>query len=395
MQQLKGWQAWVAVAAIFFVSLNLRPAVTSIGPILNTITTELAITNTQVSLLTAIPVFCMGLFAPLAVPVQKKLGYRFAINLLLALIGLATVARFSFNSYTALLLTSFAAGFAIAIISPMINAFIKEKFPHKMEPIIGVYALAMGAGAMISAGLTSVFFEVFRSWQVALGLWGILIVPAIILWAIAARGGTAGAEERIAVQAARNPWKTKSAWLILLFFGLQTSLFFSLTTWLAPIAQEQGFSLVMAGSVLTTMSFVQIIGNLLIPMLINKWPNRIIWLYLLLVIGIIGAAILLINADWAIWAGSVILGISLSGLFPIGLMLPLDEARNQTEAGSWSSMVLSGGFMMSAIVPLLIGVVYDVTATHEMTKWIIVILYLLIFISVFLLQQHRKQFKGE
>lgn len=390
MQPLKGWHVWVTLAAIFFVSLNLRPSVTSIGPLLNIITEELNISSTQVSLLTSIPVFCMGLFAPLAVPFQKKLGYKWSINVLLVAIGLATAARIWFNSYIALILTSFVAGVAIAVISPMINAFIKARFPHQLAPVIGLYSLATGAGATISAGFAGVFFEKFNSWQIALGLWGLLTIIAIVLWTFAA-GGKEEAPENVEEDGqVRNPWKNKTAWLILLFFGCQTSLFFSLTTWLSPIAQEQGFSLVTASAVLTTMSLVQVIGNLFIPMLISKFPSRIMWLYILLAIGSVGAGILLIDANWAMWAGAVILGISLAGLFPIGLMLPLDEAKNNGEASSWSSMVLAGGFMMSAIVPLLIGVVYDNVGTHLVSKWIFIILFALQFISVYMYQVNKR-----
>lgn len=390
MQRIKGWQVGAAIAAIFFVSLNLRPSITSIGPLLNTITSDLAITNTQVSLLTSIPVFCMGLFAPLAVPVLRRFGYKWAISLLIIVIGVSTAMRIVFGSYAALILTSFAAGFAIAIISPLVNAYIKERFPHKIEPVIGVYSLAMGAGATLSAGFTGVFFEQFGSWQIALGIWGVLSVPALILWTAAA-----GKQEQMELRQTqdievRNPWKTKRAWLILLFFGLQTSSFFSLTTWLSPIAQEQGFTLVAAASVLTTMSVVQIVGNMIIPFLINQFPNRIKWLYGLLIVGIIGGAIMLINENWAMWTGAILFGISLSGLFPIGLMLPLDEAKNNEEASSWSSMVLSGGFMMSAIVPLLIGAVYDVTGTHYVSKWIFIALFLLMFLTVFMVQVNKR-----
>ncbi|MFF5995164.1 MFS transporter [Lysinibacillus sp. KU-BSD001] len=390
MQQVKGWHVGVALAAIFFVSLNLRPSVTSIGPLLNTITDELTISNTQVSLLTSIPVFCMGLFAPLAVPLQKKLGYKWAVNLLVMAIGVGTLARLLFGNYIALILTSFIVGFAIAIISPIINAFIKERFAHKIAPVVGLYSLAMGAGATISAGLTGVLFAQLQSWQIALGVWGVLAVPALILWTIAAGPKEQRISKAQVEEPSRNPWKTKTAWLILLYFGLQTSVFFSLTTWLSPIAQEQGLTLITAGSVLTTMSIVQLIGNLFIPLLINKFPNRVMWLYILLTIGIIGAGVLLIPANWALWVAAVILGVALSGLFPIGLMLPLDEAKNNAEASSWSSMVLSGGFMMSAIVPLLIGVVYDLTGTHIISKWIVVGLFSLMFVVVYLYQQHKK-----
>lgn len=390
MQRVKGWQLGAAIAAIFFVSLNLRPSITSIGPLLNTISSDLNITNTQVSLLTSIPVFCMGLFAPLTVPVLRKLGYRWAINLLIVVIGISTALRIMFGSYAALIITSFVAGLAIAIISPMINAFIKERFPQKLEPVIGVYSLAMGAGATLSAGFTGIFFEKYGSWQIALGLWGFLSIPALILWTIAS-----GKQEQLAVRQlqsteVRNPWKTKRAWFILLFFGLQTSSFFSLTTWLSPVAQEQGFSLVTAASVLTVMSIVQIIGNIIIPILVNRFPDRIKWLYGLLLIGTIGGGIMLIDANWAMWTGAVLFGLSLSGLFPIGLMLPLDEAKNNEEASSWSSMVLSGGFMMSAIVPLLIGAAYDMTGTHIVSKWIFIALFLLMFLAVYMVQVNKR-----
>ena len=215
MQQVKGWHVWVTLAAIFFVSLNLRPSVTSVGPLLNTITNELSISSTQVSLLTSIPVFCMGLFAPLAVPFQKKLGYKWSINLLLVAIGLATAARIWFGSYTALIFTSFVAGIAIAIISPLINAFIKERFPHKLAPVIGLYSLATGAGATISAGFTGVFFEQFNSWQIALGLWGALTIIAIILWTFAASDKDKPVENTQEDGEVRNPWKNKTRTVLL------------------------------------------------------------------------------------------------------------------------------------------------------------------------------------
>ena len=71
-------------------------------------------------------------------------------------------------------------------------------------------------------------------------------------------------------------------------------------------------------------------------------------------------------------------------------MLPLQEARNNREANEWSSMVLSGGFMMSAILPLVIGVVYDGTGTHFATKIIFVILFILMFISIVFLQRAKR-----
>lgn len=394
MKQQTSWKTVFIILAIFLVSINLRPAVTSVGPILSTISDALKVSSTQMSLLTSIPVFCMGLFAPLAVPVQKKFGYKWSIALLVALIGISTATRISLSSYAALIITSFVAGFAIAIISPMINAYIKEKFPNKLEPVIGVYSFAIGFGATISAGFTGIIYEQFEgNWSMALGVWGILAIIAMFSWLLVVDSTKHQTSPMFSEkhQSARNPWKNPLAWTILIYFGIQTSLFFSLTTWLPSIALEQGMGLLTAGSVLTLMSVVQLIGNLLIPSFINRYPNRISWLYSLIIFGLVGSAIFFIDAVWTIWLCAVIFGIVLSGLFPIGLMLPLDEAKNNQEANEWSSMVLSGGFMMSALVPLFIGAVFDLTTTHFMTKVIFVILFLLMSLATFVMQKLKKQ----
>ena len=391
MQQMSNTKKWIIFIAIFFVSLNLRPSVTSIGPLVNTIQSELNVSSTMMSLLTSIPVFCMGLFAPFAVPMQKKFGYRSSINVLMVLIGFATAARFYFDSFAALIFTSFLTGFAIAIISPIINAYIKETFKEKMAPVIGIYSFAIGAGASLSAGLTGPLYEGSSNWAYALAIWGALAILALITWTLAV-------EKKIKIESsveavaeeARNPWKNKLAWIIMIYFGLQTALFFSLTAWLPSMGQELGLSIITAGNVLTTMSIVQLIGNLTISSLVGKYPNLIAWLYGLIGFGTIGALILFIDAGWSIWVGAMILGAALSGLFPIGLMLPLQEAQNNREGNEWSSMVLSGGFMISAVLPLLIGVVYDVSATHFATKIIFVVLFILMFISIVFMQRAKR-----
>lgn len=388
--QHKGWKLWLAFIAIFFVSLNLRPSITSVGPLLDTMAADLGVSSTQMSLLTSIPVFCMGLFAPLAVPLQKKMGYRTAVNVLLLLMGIATFARLVFASYAGLLVTSFLTGFAIAIISPMLNAYIKERFGDNMAPVIGIYSFGIGGGATLSSAFTGVFYETFdKNWAMALGIWGLLAIFALLPWTMAV-ARTSNSAKEVDEESARNPWKTTRAWLILLYFGLQTSLFFGLTTWLVSIALEQGLSLLTAGSVLTTMTLVQLVGNLIIPSMLSKYPNRITWLYGLTVFGLIGAGMLFVETSWSIWVGAIILGIALSGLFPIGLLLPLDEAKNNREANEWSSMVLSGGFMMSAIIPLLIGVVYDELASHIYTKGIFVGLFILLALSIYALQRNKR-----
>jgi len=378
----KQWTASIvfAVISIFFVALNMRPAVTGIGPLFNVLAESLHVSNTQMSLLTSIPMFCMGLFAPLAVPLQRRLGTKSAIALLLVLLVLANGLRLIKESYTLLVVTSFVAGFAIAIIGPMLNAFIKDKFPSRFTTVVGVYSFGIGTGATLSAALTVSFYNGFHhNWTIALGSWAVLAVIAFIIWLLVIQNKQdkpSLQEQDLARAVARNPWKNGRAWTILLYFGLQTSLFFSMMSWLTPMLQDKGFSLVAASSMLTFLSIVQMIGNIVVPLLMEKWSNRIYWLLSLGIMGGIGFALLWIGTGLMLWVAVLIIGVVLSGLFPIGLLLPLDEALNNEEANSWSSMVMSGGFMMSAIIPTLIGYCYDLTGNHAFTYAIFLVLML-------------------
>lgn len=377
-----------ALVAIFFVSINLRPAVTSVGPLLNTIADDLAVSSTQMSLLTSIPVFCMGLFASLAMPMTKRFGDRLAIVLLVAVIGVATLVRIFVPTYGALVVTSFFAGVGIAAIAPIMSGFIKKHFPQKTASVIGLHSFGIGFGATISAGFTTVFYDWSNGWAFALGIWGVLAAVAIVIWMMAVKKEpTLTLVRQEAAAQGRNPWKTKRAWMLLLFFGVQTSLFFSMTTWLAPIAQEAGFSVQAAGTVLTVMTIVQLVGNLTIPAMLEKYPNRMTWIVCLTAVALVGGVLLLIGGTAFIWIGAMLIGLAMSGLFPIGILLPLDDARNDEEANTWSSMVMSGGFMMSAIIPLVIGVLYDMTGTHTTSVWMMVIQIVLLFALVPLMKQ--------
>jgi len=352
----------LVVVSIFFMALNMRPAVTGIGPLFNVLMSALHVSNTSMSFLTSIPVFCMGLFAPIAVPIQRKLGTKLAIMLFMVILIAANGLRFLQESYFLLVITSFAAGLAIAMIGPILNAYIKRKFPQRFTTVIGIYSFGIGVGATLSAALTVSFYHTFsNNWTSALGMWALLAIVALIIWswAIPKEQGE-DVQELANSEQARNPWTTGRAWSILLYFGLQTSLFFSMMSWLTPLLQDKGLTLEAASMMLTFMSIIQMIGNIVVPILMEKWTSRIAWLFALGVLGILGFALLWVGSGTLLLFAVFIIGIVLSGLFPIGLLLPLDEARTNEEANSWSSMVLSGGFIISAIIPIVIGYCYDI-----------------------------------
>ena len=382
--------------AVFLIALNLRPAITSIGPLLETIKNDLNLSNSEVSLLTAIPVICMGLFAPLSVHWLNKFGQKRGISILIGVIGILTLVRAWLHEYVSLLVTAFIIGIAIAIIGPIISSLIKEKFPTRMASAIGIYSLGMGAGATLSAGLTGVLYVwIGEQWEYALAFWSSLALLAYLVWFVAMKPQS---ERQLPIKpqqvSFRSPWTNKRAWLILLFFGFQASLFFSLTTWLASAASELGFSVIEAGSVISVLTVSQIIANICIPLLLEKFPIRSFWIYFSLFIGTIGLVLLLTGDIALIWPASILLGFTLGGLFPLALLLPLDETTDAKEANAWTAMVQTGGFIMGGLVPLAIGILYDYSGTHRMTFYVMLTLIVGMFVVTLLLNKKALHTQG-
>ena len=81
------------VAALFLVSLALRPQIIGAGPLIPSIQHQLGISHTVAGLLGTIPVLCMGIFAPAAAYVAGAVGARAAIAGGVALIAAGGLLR--------------------------------------------------------------------------------------------------------------------------------------------------------------------------------------------------------------------------------------------------------------------------------------------------------------
>ncbi|MFC0212764.1 CynX/NimT family MFS transporter [Paenibacillus chartarius] len=115
--------------ALFTASLNLRPAINSIAPLLDSIRTDLGMNGAVASLLTSIPVLCMGLFSPFAVKAGGKWGMEKVMGISLVIIAVGTALRAFTASVFYLLVTALIAGIGIAFIGPLLAGFIKKHFP--------------------------------------------------------------------------------------------------------------------------------------------------------------------------------------------------------------------------------------------------------------------------
>ncbi|MGG3672173.1 MFS transporter [Bacillus cereus] len=384
-------RTYLYILALFFVSINLRIGITSVSPLLETIRQDLNISNFSVSFLTAIPVFCMGTFALLTGKVIKKYGAEKAIMACLILIGFATCMRAFTSSISTLFASSLFIGIGIALAGPLLSGFIKEKFPTKIGLMIGIYSVGMGTGASLSAGLTIPLQHVLKDdWNMALAFWGVLTIIAIIFWYPVMKQ-----KKNTSTQNKTNnslPLRNTKAWLFTIFFGLQSGIFYSITTWLAPANQSMGVSGEQAGTLITVFTVVQMICSFLIPTLADIYKNRALWLLGSICFVLVGLSLMIYPLTTP-WIPSILLGIGLGGVFPLALMLPLYETKTSEDASAWTAMMQSGGYIMGGFIPVLAGIARDYFDGYTQVFIIMALLSLILFLLTLVMNKKKIEAK--
>ncbi|WP_338551895.1 MFS transporter [Paenibacillus sp. KS-LC4] len=363
--------------AIFIAALNLRPIITSVAPLLRTMQNDLAMSGLTASLLTTLPVLCMGIFAPAATALRDRVGLERTIFIALFLITGATALRGGVSSVFILIITALVGGIGISLAGPLLSGFIKKYFPTK-PGIVSVYSASMTVGAAIaSAFAIPLYNRSNHSLSLTLSIWAIFGVIALIVWSAflgsrgskgierikgnkvnkinkVKKGGLVGASSKLP---SRLPIRNKKAVLLTLFFGLMASIFYSVTAWISPIALSFGYSAASAAMLLTVFTIIQIPVSLTIPFLVARSGKRRFYLVLCSVSELIGIVMLLLHLPML--PAVIMLGIGAGGLFPLALMLPIVETDTPEEAGAWSAMSQCGGYIIGAMGPLLIGAIYD------------------------------------
>ncbi|MEK4047926.1 MFS transporter [Paenibacillus sp. FSL H8-0048] len=376
------------VIALFIATLNLRPAINSVAPLLEDIRVDLGMSAALASLLTSIPVLCMGLFSPFAAKASSRWGIERIIGYSLLIIGVGTIIRLFTHSANVLLLSSLIAGIGIATIGPLTSGFIKKHFPSHVPSVIAVYSIALTIGAASSTMLSGPVQEYFQSWQKAIGLWAMLAFIAAMLWWVLVKPGSAKTVKASGGPKMSLPWNNRRAWVLTLSFGSMAMLMYAFTAWLPLIIQEMGYSKSYASLCLTVFVLVQIPVSFILPVMLKKFPSRRLWMLTESFI-VLASLILLISGTLPV-VSALLFGLGAGGLFILNLLLPMDATSTAGEATSWSAMQQSAGYVIGATGPILLGWIHDASNSFSFA----LIGMILINIIMFFIQIAATQKQG-
>lgn len=341
---------------IMLVAFNMRPALTTVGPLLERIRGETGLTAAGAALLTTLPVLCIGLACTLGPLVMRRLGADRGVLLAVAIVAVGSGLR-GFGGILPLFLGACLAAFGIGLSGVLLPGLVKRDFPNRTGLLTGLYTMVLCLGAAAGAGLSVPLAEPLGGWPAALAVWAVPALLATLAWAPFAQAPTAqaGAARRGSL------WRDRLAWQVTGFMGLQSSLAYIMFGWLPLVLHDRGLSAVEAGFATSLMSLGQAPAALVIPALAARFRDQRLFAVALLVL-CVASLVTLVNGPlaWALPVG-ILLGAGLGGLFGLGLTIIVLRARDAAAAGNLAAMSQSVGYTFAALGPLSFGLAHDLT----------------------------------
>ncbi|WP_369816663.1 MFS transporter [Mycobacterium sp. E740] len=358
------------VVAVVLTALNLRPAITSVGPLLGHMRTSLDASATWAGLLTTLPGLCFagaGLAAP-ALARRFGLGRGIAGALVVLIVGL--VVR-PFDGAFVVLGGTLVATAGIALINVLIPVVIKDAFPAQIGVMTGVYTAALQGGGALGASASPVLEKVLGGWREALGGWALLAVLALAAWLL---GGRNLGKADVGVTAApreRSLMRSGLAWTVTLFFGSQACLAYIAMGWLPEVLIDSGLSSTQAGLLSGLTSLLGVPIALIGSPLAARSSSQAPWVLALGVAGVTGVVGLLLAPAAAPLLWSTLFGIGL-GAFSLALTIIALRARDSADTARLSGMAQGIGYLLAGIGPFLFGVLHDATGGWTV-PWLMVL----------------------
>lgn len=353
-----GAHPWLLAISLVLVAFNLRPALSSVSPVLADVQAQLGLSATAAGLLSTLPVLCLGVFAPLAPRLAERYDPERTVLGVLLVLAVGTALRGAFGAW-GLFAGALMAGAAIGVIGVLLPGIVKRDFPQQVGLMMGIYTMALCLGAATAAGATVPLQRAFGGdWRPALAAWGMLPVLAALAW----WPHLGPVQHQPPPPAGPGLWRSGLAWAVTLFMGLQSALAYCVLAWLAPILVDRGMDALQAGFVMSTSVALQLVTAFCGPwiaMRLGRDQCPTIWL--MMALSLAGMLGLLFAPLPSVWLWAVVLGLGQGGAFSVAMLLIVLRTGDVATAARLSGMSQGVGYVLAACGPLGVGLLHDLT----------------------------------
>ncbi|QTM98025.1 MFS transporter [Sediminibacillus dalangtanensis] len=357
---------FLLIAGIILIAFNLRPAITSVGPLLGTIRDDIGLANWGAGLITSLPLLAFAVMSPIAPRLSNRIGSGRALQLGLLLLIIGIISR-SIAYTPTLYIGTTLVGLGIAVCNVLLPGLIKEKFPEKVGLMTSVYSTCMASFAALASGLSIPLADSLQlGWQLSLVSWVIPAFIGITVWSVYLRKQkNEQPKQQFFEPSAARLTKSPLAWQVTLFMGMQSFLFYVTISWLPEILHDYGLTIGTAGWLLSYMQFVSLPATFIAPILADKFKNQRGIILLIGLFAVTGYGGLLAGGSfWLLIVWITFIGFALGASISLALAFLSMRAADAKQAAELSGMAQSFGYLLAAAGPFFIGLLVDATG-----KW--------------------------
>ncbi|WP_405874355.1 MULTISPECIES: CynX/NimT family MFS transporter [unclassified Streptomyces] len=363
----RAWTMRLLVLGIVLTALNLRPAITSFGALLEDVRDALGMSGSVAGLLTSVPPLCFAVFGVMAPRLARRFGPGAVVCAGMVAITAGLLIRPYIGGTAGFLAASALALMGIAVSNVLMPVIVKRYFPDRVGSMTGLYSMALALGTAAAAAVTVPMTEALGgSWQSGLAVWAGLAAVAVLPWIPFVRQRGAGPAEQPAGQREHarveapvlRITRSRTAWALAVFFGLQATAAYITMGWMAQIFRDAGVPAGTAGLLLAVTMVMGVPLAFVIPRVATRLPHQGPIVIALGACGLAGYAGLYLAPAAGSWAWALLLGIA-NCAFPLALTMVGMRARSGAGVAQLSAFAQSTGYLISIPGPLLVGVLYQ------------------------------------
>ncbi|MEV7010415.1 MFS transporter [Streptosporangium sp. NPDC051022] len=350
--------AWLLVLGIVLAALNLRTAVTSVGPVLDNISSGLGMSGVGVGLLTTLPVLIFASVGALTPALARKVGEHRLLLLALVTLGAGLLVRAMVGSAEVFLFSSALALSGGAVGNVLIPTLVKRHFPGRAGTMTTVYTTALAVGTMLAAAATVPIQKAADgNWHVALGVWAALAAVAAIPWLALLRSeperdtGSNDLGPRVLI-------RSRLAWAVAAYFGTQSMVAYIMFGFLPKMLVDGGYTTGQAGLTLGVFTAIGIPVSMVVPSIASRFADQrpvVAAFVAFYTVGFLGLWLAPVSLAWAF---AVMVGIGM-GSFPLALTMLALRTRTPEATAALSAFGQSAGYLIAGAGPLVVGVMHE------------------------------------
>ena len=349
-----------ALLLLWLAGNALRLTILAVPPVIPLIHDDLHLSETQVGILSGLP---MVLFAGAAIAgslMIARLGALTALLIGLGLCAFGSALRDIGPNVAMLYFGSIVTAFGVAVMQPSLPPLVRAWVPHRIGFATAVYTNGLIVGEILPAALTIplVLPMLHHSWQWDMAFWAAPVaIIAVIVFALAPKAPATipTAASRLWMPDFRNPL----IWRIGLLLGSVNATYFSLNGFLPDYLTHTGRP-DLIHSALTANNMGQLPASFLLLASADRMV-RTAWSYVACgVCCLIG--LLMIVGLGGIW---VVVGAAVLGCFAASILVLILALPPLISPPGEVHRVASGMFTISyscaVIVPIIAGMLWDMT----------------------------------